>query len=329
MDWESARIRDIRPSATVGIDNFERAGLNLISGAPEFDTPAEIKAAARAALDEDYLYMKYTSSAGLLELREAIAAKLSRENAIRAKIEDIIVTVGTKEGIALATQACLQPGDEVLLFTPAWVTYDALIRLAGAQPISIPLGVGAEFLPPMGNIESHITPRSRAIMLNTPHNPRGRLFRAADLEEIAAIAQRHDLLVLVDEALEYLNYTDVSHLSIAALPGMAERTITFNGFSKAFCMTGWRVGYATGPRAIIANMLKVHQHLVTCANAVAQRGAVMALTGSQEGRHAIRSALEERRNVMVEVLNGIPRCELCNARSRPFLFPRYFRDWPV
>jgi len=326
MKWESHRVRSIRRSATLdsserGLSTSKRTILDLVSGAPELDTPAEIKAAARAALDEDYRYMKYTSSAGLLELRDAIAAKLKQENAITATVDDIIVTVGVKEGIALATQACLQPGDEVLLFTPAWVSYDALIRLAGALPISLPLSTGPAFLPGMAEIENRITPRTRAILLNTPHNPTGRLLSAGDLDVIASLAQRHDLLVLVDETLEYLNYTELPHLSIAALQGMAKRTVTFNGFSKAFCMTGWRVGYAAGPRSIITNMLTIHQHLVTCANAVAQRGAVVALTGSQEGRHSIRAALEKRRNVMVEGLNGISGMRCITPQAGLFCFP--------
>ena len=138
---------------------------------------------------------------------------------------------------------------------------------------------------------------------------------------IADLAQRHDLLVLVDETLEYLIYSDVPHLSIAALPGMAERTLTFNGFSKAFCMTGWRLGYSTGPSAVIENMLKVHQHLVTCANAVAQKAAVTALTGSQEGRHAIYERLLTRRDFMVAALNGIPGVTCPTPEAGLFCFP--------
>ena len=193
------------------------------------------------------------------------------------------MSVGVKEGIALATQACLRPDDEVLLPTPAWVTYEPLIRLAGATAVSVPLRDGAAFPPEPAEMAAKITPRSRAILFNTPHNPTGHVYRRHELEAIADLARRHDLLVLVDETLEYLIYGDTLHLSIATFPGMASRTLTFNGFSKAFCMAGWRVGYGTGPSSVIAGMLKLHQHLVTCANAVAQKAAVTALTGSQAG----------------------------------------------
>jgi aspartate/methionine/tyrosine aminotransferase len=326
--WISDRVSGLVPSATIAIgDRIQRlreAGheiTNLISGAAEFDTPAAIKAAARSALEEDYRYMTYTDSAGLPELRQAITAKLARENGIEADTGDIIVTVGVKEGVALATQACLGSGDEVLLPTPAWVTYEHLIRLTGATPVSIPLREGADFPPSRAEMAARVSPCTRAILFNTPHNPTGHVYRRHELEAIADLAQRHDLLVLVDETLEYLIYSDVPHLSIAALPGMAERTLTFNGFSKAFCMTGWRLGYSTGPSTVIENMLKVHQHLVTCANAVAQKAAVTALTGSQEGRHAIYKRLLTRRDIMVAALNRIPGVTCPTPEAGLFCFP--------
>ena len=216
-----------------------------------------------------------------------IADKLAGENGIAAAPDEIIVTVGVKEGIALATQACLDPDDEVLLLTPGWVTYDALIRLAGAQPVSVPLRKESGQMLAGADLEARITPRTRAIFLNTPHNPTGRVLGSPELEAIAETARRHDLLVLADETLEYLVYTNALHRSIAALPGMAERTLTFNGFSKAFSMAGWRVGYVHGTPPLVANMLKVHQHLVTCANVVAQKAAVAALGAPESGRIGI------------------------------------------
>lgn len=326
--WVSDRINSLVPSATISMDGrirrLRETGhevTNLISGAPEFDTPAEIKAAARSALDEAYRYMTYTDSAGLLELRQAIAAKLTRENGFDADADDIIVSVGVKEGIALATQACLRPDDEVLLPTPAWVTYEPLIRLAGATAVSVPLRDGAAFPPEPAEMAAKITPRSRAILFNTPHNPTGHVYRRHELEAIADLARRHDLLVLVDETLEYLIYGDTLHLSIATFPGMASRTLTFNGFSKAFCMAGWRVGYGTGPSSVIAGMLKLHQHLVTCANAVAQKAAVTALTGSQAGRHEIRERLLERRDLMVAAFNDMPGVTCATPEAGLFCFP--------
>ena len=331
--WESGRVRELAPSATIDLgDRIKRLRasgrdvLDLISGAPEFDTPPEIKCEARAALDEDYRYMTYSPSSGLEDLRGAIADKLRDENGVAAHPEQIIVTVGVKEGIALAAWACLDPGDEVLLPTPGWVTYDALIRLAGAAPVGVPLHEGAVT---GADLEARIGPRTRAILLNTPHNPTGRVFGPAELEAIAETARRHDLLVLADETLEYLVYTDAVHRSIAALPAMAERTLTFNGFSKAFSMAGWRVGYVHGAPPLVANMLKVHQHLVTCANVVAQKAATAALGGPGGGRaevrsgirSGIRSRLANRRDLVARALDSIPgiRCPVPEAGL--FCFP--------
>ena len=204
--WESERVRELVPSATIDLgDRIKRLRasgrdvLNLISGAPEFDTPPEIKREAHAAIDEDYRFMTYSLSAGLEDLRRVIADKLRGENGIDADPEHLIVTVGTKEGIALATQACLDPGDEALLLTPGWVTYDALVRLAGAEPVSVPLRKGGGPMLTGDDLAARITSRTRAILLNTPHNPTGRVLGEAELDAIAATARRHDLLVLADE----------------------------------------------------------------------------------------------------------------------------------
>ena len=326
--WESERVRDLVPSATIDLgDRVKRLRaegrdvLNLISGAPEFDTPLAIKREAHAALDEDYRYMTYSLSAGLEDLRRLIADKLTGENGIAARPDEIIVTVGTKEGIALATWACLEAGDEVLLLTPGWVTYDALIRLAGARPVSVPLHKSSPQMFTGADLESRITPRTRAILINTPHNPTGRVLGSAELDTIADTARRHDLLVLADETLEYLVYTNARHLSIAARPGMAERTLTFNGFSKAFSMAGWRVGYVHGAPPLVANMLKVHQHLVTCANVVAQKAATAAFDAAANGRADIRAGLSERRELVSRALDSIPgiRCPVPEAGL--FCFP--------
>ena len=326
--WESERVRELVPSATIDLgDRIKRLRasghdvLNLISGAPEFDTPTEIKREAHAAIDEDYRYMTYSLSAGLEDLRRVVADKLRGENAIDADPDEIIVTVGTKQGIALATSACLDPGDEVLLLTPGWVTYDALVRLAGAVPVSVPLRKESAQMLTGADLVERITPRTRAILLNTPHNPTGRVLGPAELEAIAEVAHHHDLLVLADETLEYLVYTNARHHSIAALPGMAERTLTFNGFSKAFSMAGWRVGYVHGAPGLVANMLKVHQHLVTCANVVAQKAAAAALGAPDGGRTGIRTGLSDRRLLVARALDAIPgiRCPVPEAGL--FCFP--------
>ena len=331
--WESERVRELVPSATIDLgDRIKRLRasghdvLNLISGAPEFDTPTEIKREAHAAIDEDYRYMTYSLSAGLEDLRRVIADKLRGENGIDADPEHLIVTVGTKEGIALATQACLDPGDEALLLTPGWVTYDALVRLAGAEPVSVPLRKGGGPMLTGDDLAArdHLRGRGRFSSTLPTIRPAASSERPSSTRSPAA-ARRHDLLVLADETLEYLVYTNAHHRSIATLPGMAERTLTFNGFSKAFSMAGWRVGYVHGTPALVANMLKVHQHLVTCANVVAQRAATVAL-GAPEGggtgiRAGIRSGLGERRDLVARGLDAIPgiRCPVPEAGL--FCFP--------
>ena len=217
----------------------------------------------------------------------------------------------------------------MLLLTPGWVTYDALIRLAGAVPVSVPLRKGAGRMLTGADLAARITPRTRAILLNTPHNPTGRVFGPEELEAIADTARRHDLLVLADETLEYLVYTDAVHRSIAALPAMAERTLTFNGFSKAYSMAGWRVGYVHGPAPLVANMLKVHQHLVTCANVVAQKAATAALGGPGGGRAGIRSGiraeiragLADRRDLVARALDSVPGIRCPAPEAGLFCFP--------
>jgi aspartate/methionine/tyrosine aminotransferase len=326
--WQSSRVQAIPPSATIALSDQVRrmrtAGrpvINLISGAPDFDTPGHIKAAAKAALDEDYIYTSYTESAGLPELREAIARKLTEENGIATGADDVLVTIGVKEGIHIAAQACLEPGDEVLLPTPAWVTYQAAIQLAGAAPVSVPMDWRNGFRPDIDALAARVTVRTRAILINTPHNPTGIVYRRPELEAIADLALRHDLLVLVDETLEHLIYDDSDHISIASLPGMNGRTVTFNGFSKAYCMTGWRLGYAVAPPRILQDMLKVHQHTVTCACAFVQKAAVTALTGPQYERHAIRERLRRRRDLLVGVLDGVPGLRCPMPQAGLFCFP--------
>ncbi len=326
--WQSERVSAISPSATLAmtdrVKQMRAAGqqvIGLATGTPDFDTPAYIKAAGKAALDEDGTYITYTISAGLPELREAIAAKLTRENGIPTSAEDVVVTVGVKEGIFVAAQACFNAGDEVLIPTPAWVTYDACFVLAGAVPVYVPTRVEDRFQVDPAALAARITPRTRAIMLNSPGNPAGAVLNRDTLEAIAELAQRHDLLVLSDEIYERMVFGTARHVSIASLPGMAERTLTFNGFSKAYALTGWRVGYVTGPKQLLRNMLKIHGHSVTCACAFAQKAAAVALTGPQHDLEQYIVTLDQRRAQLVAGLNSIPgiRCPVPDGGI--FCFP--------
>lgn len=326
--WQSSRVGRITPSATVAMsDRIKRmraAGediIGLATGTPDFDTPAYIKAAGKAAIDEDRTYITYTQSLGLPELREAIAAKLARENSINADAEDVLVTVGVKEGIFLAAQACLDPGDEVLIPTPTWVTYEACFKLAGAVPVYVPCRMEAGFRPDPQEIQKRVTARTRAIMLNSPGNPAGGVLTPETLTGICDVAQRNNLLVLSDEIYEHMVYGNARHISIGSLPGMAERTLTFNGFSKTYAMTGWRVGYVTGPKAVLRNMLKIHTHAVTCTGAFSQKAAAVALNGPRDDLHAYVRILNERRTQLMAGLNSIPGIDCAPPDGGIFCFP--------
>lgn len=326
--WRSSRVASITASATVAmtdrVKQLRAAGENIIglaTGTPNFDTPAYIKAAGKAAIDQDLTYITYTQSAGLPELREAIAAKLARENNVRVTSGEILVTVGVKEGIFIAAQACLDPGDEVLIPTPTWVTYEACFKLAGAVPVFVACRAEDSFRPDPEAMAKHVTAKTRAIMLNSPGNPAGGVITPEAMSAIADLAIRHNLLVLTDEIYEHMVYGDARHISIASLPGMAERTLTFNGLSKAYAMTGWRVGYVAGPKELLRNMQKIHSHSVTCACAFAQKAAAVALTGPQDDLHAYIHILSERRKRLIAGLNSIPGLRCGPPDGGIFCFP--------
>ena len=306
------------------VKQLRAAGENIIglaTGTPNFDTPAYIKAAGKAAIDQDLTYITYTHSAGLPELREAIAAKLARENNVRVTSDEVLVTVGVKEGIFIAAQACLDPGDEVLIPTPTWVTYEACFKLAGAVPVFVACRGEDSFRPDPEAMAKRVTAKTRAIMLNSPGNPAGGVVTPEAMSAIADLALRHNLLVLTDEIYEHMIYGDARHISIASLPGMAERTLTFNGLSKAYAMTGWRVGYVAGPKELLRNMQKIHSHSVTCACAFAQKAAAVALTGPQDDLRAYVHILSERRKQLIAGLNSIPGVRCGPPDGGIFCFP--------
>ena len=311
--WQSLRVSSIASSATLGmtdkVKQMRALGENVIglaTGTPDFDTPSYIKESGKLAIDEDITYMVYTVSMGLPELRQAISKKLKIQNSISVSPDQILVTIGVKEGIFNAAQACFNPGDEVLIPTPTWVTYDACFVLAGVVPVFVQSNAANNFKVDLEILESKITKNTKAIMLNSPNNPSGAVLDLETLTAIADIAQRHDLLVLSDEIYEHMVYGLSKHISIASLPGMEERTLTFNGFSKSYAMTGWRVGYVAGPKAIIKNIAKIHGHSVTCAASFAQKAAEVALTGPQDDLKKYIATLHLRREQLVSGLNSIP-----------------------
>lgn len=292
---------------------FEAAGklekegkeiINLGIGRPNFDTPEFIKEAAKQAIDDGYTY--YTSNYGTESLRNAVAEKFRRDNNLDMKADDIIITVGANQAVSIAMTAMLDPGDEVLVPNPSWLHYFYCAELAGAKTVSYPLLEENEFNVQIADIEKLITPKTKMIVVNTPNNPTGSVLSKESLEKIAKIAKDNNLIVLSDEIYEKLLYDGSTHTSIASLPDMAERTIIINGVSKAYAMTGWRIGFAAAKNPeFISAMIRVLQYTVTCATSVSQYAAEAALRGPQECTEEMRVQFDKRRKLVYESINKI------------------------
>lgn len=286
---------------------LEREGRPVIfleTGRPDFDTPAHIKEAAKRALDAGDVH--YTSNYGTPELRAAIAEKLKRENGLTYDPDaEIIVTVGAAEAVFDAFLAFLNPGDEVLYPEPSWLNYAAAARLAGAIPVPIPLRESNGYQIDPDEVRRRITSQTRLLIIASPHNPTGAVQSPDTLRDLADLVVQCNLLVISDEIYERIIYDDRVHVSLARLPGMGERTITINGFSKAFSMTGWRLGYAAAPQPFIQAMNRVHQYNVACACAFAQAGAVAAIKGPQDCVTAMVAEFRRRRDLVVPAINAM------------------------
>ena len=318
MEYRFARrVTSIAPSPTVAVSDRARqlqaAGQDIVDlggGDPDFPTPAHIVAAAADAMEAGDTH--YVASPGIPELRRAIVEKLRRENGLTYSVDEIIVTPGGKPAIFAAIMTLIDQGDEVLILDPGWVSYAPEVVLAAGVPVSVPLSPDDHFTIIAERILPYITPRTRALILCTPNNPTGRVATEAELATVARLAQEHDFYVLSDEIYEKLVYDGAVHRSIAALPGMWERTLTLNGFSKAYAMTGWRLGFLAAPQPIVKQILKVHSHSVTCAASFSQRGAIVALNGPQDFISEMVTAYDRRRHLVTDGLNAIPgvRCSL-------------------
>ena len=272
--------------------------VSLGVGEPDFDTPWAIRDEGIYSLEKGRTF--YTSNSGLKKLREEIARYLKR----RVEVcydpgTEILITVGGSEGIDLAFRAMLNPGDEVLIPQPCYVSYVPCVELAGGVVRSIPLKNENEFRLTAGELREALTDRTKILVLPFPNNPTGAVMEREDLEEIAQIVIEHNLIVLSDEIYSELTYTGKPHVSIASLPGMKERTILINGFSKAYAMTGWRLGYACGPREILREMVKIHQYCIMCAPTTSQYAAIAALRDCDEQVEEMRNAYNMRRRFLL------------------------------
>lgn len=306
----SDRALSLKPSSTVAVTSraleLRRQGVDVISmsvGEPDFDTPAHVKAAAMAAIESGKT--KYTAVNGIPELREAISAKFSRENGLSYAPDCVTVTSGGKQALFNAFMALLNPGDEVLIPAPYWVSYPEMVALAGAVPVAVPTTPESGFQLDPQALEARVTPRARMIVLNSPGNPTGAVFTPEVLEAVAGVAQRHGLIIVTDEMYEHLVY-DARQVSIGLYA--PEHTLTINGASKAYAMTGWRIGYAGGPRGVIAAMNALQSQSTSNASSVSQYAALAALEGHEATARFIamaREAYRERRDVIVAGLNAL------------------------
>ncbi len=297
----SEMVVKIKPS---GIRKFfdiaseMKDAISLGVGEPDFDTPWHIRDEGIYSLEKGRTF--YTSNAGLKELREEIAGYLYRKQGIRYEhpMKEILVTVGGSEAIDIGFRAMINPGDEVLIPQPSFVSYEPCAVMAGATPVIINLKAENEFRLTARELEDAITDKTKILVLPFPNNPTGAIMERKDLEEIAEVIIKHDIYVMSDEIYSELSYKE-KHVSIARIPGMKERTILINGFSKAFAMTGWRLGYACGPEAIIEQMIKIHQFAIMCAPTTSQYAAIEALKNGDEDVAEMCTAYNQRRRYLV------------------------------
>ncbi len=324
----SSLISSIPPSATIAINDkakaLKAAGRDIVAlagGDPDFDTPVHIQEAAFAAIRAGDTH--YPPSRGTPALLKAITAKQEAEYGIKLNpATEVLVGPGGKFLIYAVLAAVCNPGDEILIFEPYWVSYVPLAILVGAKPVTIPLRASDGFIITAAAIEAHITSRTKAILVNSPNNPTGRVLTPEEAEAIRQAAVAHDLYVLSDEMYEKLIF-DGKHINLASLPGMAERTVTLSGHSKAYAMTGWRLGWAAGPAPILKLAANLQSQSVTSAASFTMVGGAAALTGPQAVVEEMRLAYKARRDFMVPALNAIPGVECDSPQGAFYLFVRF------
>ena len=319
----SIKCKNIQPSVTLAIDSrakqLRAMGLDVIgfgAGEPDFDTPKYIKDAAKDALDAGLT--KYTPVAGTLELKTEIQAKLLRDNKLEYELTDIVVSTGAKQCLFNALSAILDPGDEVLIPAPCWVSYPEMVSMAGGVPVLVNGKEEDNFVVPAEELEKHITPKTKALIINSPNNPTGCVIGAELLGQYARLAVEHAFYVLSDEIYEKLIYDGGRHVSIASLgEDIKAQTIVINGVSKSYALTGWRIGYAAGPKNVIKAMTSFQSHTTSNANSIAQHAAAVALTNGEKFMHESFMEFTARRNLMYDMLSSIKGLK-CNLPAGAF-----------
>jgi aspartate aminotransferase len=319
--------RQLKPSETLAISTkaktLQAQGRNIIDfglGEPDFATPDNIIRAAEHAMAEGFT--KYTPPAGLPALRRAIADKLKRENNLDYAPEEIIVSCGAKHALYNVAMVLLDAGDEVLIPGPYWVTYPTQVVLAGGIPVIIPTTAANDFKITGDILRQYLTPKTRGIILNSPCNPTGAVYTPAELEDLARVLLDTDLFIITDEIYEHIIYDGLKQISIATLdPALKARSIVVNGFSKAYAMTGWRLGYCAGPREVIEMCDRLQSQSTSNATALVQVAGIEALIGPQESVGVMAQAFEQRRNFVVARLNAIPGISSNTPRGAFYIFP--------
>lgn len=327
MEQLSDRIKAMEESATIAMAQKARElkskGIDVISlslGEPDFKTPAHICQAAKDAIDEGK-YFTYSPVPGYLDLRQAIAEKLKKENQLTYTPEQIVVSTGAKQSIANAFMCLLNPGDEVIVYAPYWVSYAEIIKLAEGVPVLINGTIENNFKATADQLKKAITPKTKAVIFSSPCNPTGAVFNREELAAMAeALADHPDIVVIADEIYEHINFSG-EHVSIASMPGMLERTVTVNGFSKGFAMTGWRLGYIAAPLEIAKACGKIQGQFTSGTNSIAQRAALAALKGDMQPTQEMGKAYHRRRDLVLEKLKEVPGIKTYVPNGAFYIFP--------
>lgn len=323
----SDRLNRLAPSATLAMsqksNEMKAQGIDVINmsvGEPDFNTPEHIKVAAKKAIDDNY--SRYSPVPGYMDLREAIVAKLKNENGLEYSVNEVLVSNGAKQSVCNAVMALVNDGEEVIIPAPYWVSYPQMVKLAGGVPVIVETGFAQNFKMTPEQLEAAITPKTRMLILCSPSNPTGSVYSEAELEKLAEVIKRHDdLFVIADEIYEHINYIG-RHNSIASVPGMKERTIVVNGVSKAYAMTGWRIGFIAAPEWIVKGCNKLQGQYTSGPSSISQKAAVAAYTASQECVETMRKAFERRRDLIVNLIKDIHGLEVNEPEGAFYVFPK-------
>ena len=327
MNELSARLNRLAPSATLAMsqrsNELKASGVDVVNlsvGEPDFNTPDHIKEAAKKAIDENY--SRYSPVPGYPVLREAIVEKLKRENNLEYKSSQIICSNGAKQSVCNVVMSLVGEGDEVIVPAPYWVSYTQMVKLADGVPVTVATGLEQNFKMSPEQLEKAITPQTRALILCSPSNPTGSIYSYEELESLAEVLKKHErVMVISDEIYEHINYTG-KHASMAQVPGMKERTVIINGVSKAYAMTGWRIGFAAGEEWVIKACNKLQGQYTSGPCSVSQMAAAAAFAGPQECVETMRRAFERRKNLIVSLAREIPGLEVNDPEGAFYLFPK-------